>query len=66
MAFLIVRIWLESSWASLVVTLAAMTGRVTLQARPRAALEGTKIYGTFYTTNREEMMVRFKQYKKEM
>lgn len=30
------------------VTLAEMTGRETLQARPRAALEGTKTYGTFY------------------
>lgn len=29
------------------VTLAEMTGRETLQARPSAALEGTKTYGTF-------------------
>jgi hypothetical protein len=42
-----VLIWLDSSWASLVVTLAAITGRVTLQARPSAAFDGTKMYGTF-------------------
>ena len=48
MASLILRIWLWSSRASLVVTLAAMTGRDTLQARPRAAFDGIKTYGTFY------------------
>lgn len=31
------------------VTLAEITGLDTLQARPRAALEGTKTYGTFYS-----------------
>lgn len=35
-------IWLCSSLASLVVTLAAMTGLDTPQARPNAVLEGTK------------------------
>ena len=43
----IVWIWLESSLFSLVVMLAAMTGLVTPHARPRAALELTKMYGTF-------------------
>lgn len=43
----IVLIWLESSLFSFVVTLAAMTGRVTPQARPSAALDSTKMYGTF-------------------
>ena len=41
-AFLTVIIWLMSSLDSEVVTLAAMTGRVTPQARPRAALDGMK------------------------
>lgn len=40
--FLIAVIWLLSSRSSLVVTLAAMTGRETPQARPRAVLEGRK------------------------
>lgn len=39
---LIVSIWTLSSRASLVVMLAAMTGRETPQARPRAVFEGTK------------------------
>lgn len=42
MASLTLRIWLCSSRASLVVTLAAITGRETLQARPKAALDGMK------------------------
>lgn len=42
-----VRIWLLSSFDSFVVTDAAITGLVTLQARPNAALEGTYTYGTF-------------------
>lgn len=41
-AFLTVWIWLDSSFDSPVVTLAEMTGLETSQARPRAALEGTK------------------------
>ena len=53
MANLMLRIWLWSSRASLVVTLAAMTGRDTLQARPRAALDGMKMYGTFYKFERQ-------------
>ena len=44
---LIVLIWLESSLFSFVVMLAAMTGRVTPQARPSAALDSTNTYGTF-------------------
>ena len=48
MSCLMVWIWLESSLFSFVVMLAAMTGLVTPQARPSAALEGTKTYGTFY------------------
>jgi len=35
-------IWLDSSFDSPVVTLAAITGLDTLQARPTAALEGKK------------------------
>jgi hypothetical protein len=46
-AFFIVVTWLCSSLDSLVVTLAAITGRETLHARPRAAFDGTKMYGTF-------------------
>jgi len=30
---------------------AAITGRETPQARPRACLDGTKTYGTFYINN---------------
>lgn len=41
-AFLIVVIWLDSSFDSPVVTLAEITGLETLQARPRAALDGRK------------------------
>lgn len=41
-ASLTVWIWLCSSRASLVVTLAATTGRETPHARPSAVLEGTK------------------------
>lgn len=41
------------------VTLAEMTGLDTLHARPRAAFEGTKTYGTFWlsgsTTSRQEI-----------
>jgi hypothetical protein len=33
-------------------THAAMTGRETPQARPRAVLEGTKTYGTFLSSQR--------------
>ena len=47
MASLIVWIWLCSSRASLVVTLAATTARDTPQARPSAILDGTNTYGTF-------------------
>lgn len=39
---MIVSIWLRSSRASLVVMDAAMTGRETPHARPRAVLDGTK------------------------
>jgi hypothetical protein len=46
-ACLIVVTWLCSSLDSLVVTLAAITGRETLHARPRAAFDGTNMYGTF-------------------
>lgn len=42
-----VMIWAFSWLPSLVVTEQAITGRDTPQARPRAALEGTKTYGTF-------------------
>src|ERR1700733_11392987 len=47
MASLTVLIWLCSSLDSLVVTLAEITGLETLHARPRAAFDGTKTYGTF-------------------
>ena len=39
---------LESSLFSLVTTLAAITGLETPQALPRAALEATKTYETFW------------------
>lgn len=55
MASLMLRIWLWSSRASLVVTLAEMTGRDTLQARPRAAFDGMKTYGTFYKENKHQI-----------
>jgi len=42
-AFLTVVIWLDNSLDSPVVTLAEMTALETLQARPRAALEGKKM-----------------------
>ena len=51
------RIWLWSSRTSLVVTLAAMTGRDTLQARPRAAFDGMKTYGTFYGNDEHQIGV---------
>ena len=51
MALLIVSSWLWSSRCSDVVTLAAITGRETLQARPKAALDSTKMYGTFCGTH---------------
>lgn len=41
-----------NSLASLVVTLAAMTGLETPQARPNAVLEGKKTYGTFLSSHR--------------
>jgi hypothetical protein len=40
---LVVSIWLDNSFDSPVVMLAAMTGLETLQALPSAALEGTKM-----------------------
>jgi hypothetical protein len=43
MAIFMVLTWLDNSFDSLVVTLAAITGRETLQARPRAAFDGTKM-----------------------
>ena len=57
---LIVWIWLESSLFSLVVMLAAMTGLVTPHARPSAAFELTKMYGTFCNmwSNRERSAPR--------
>lgn len=39
------------------VTLAAMTGLDTLHARPRAALEGMKTYGTFCKAESQQSMV---------
>lgn len=40
-------IFSASSLFSLVITLTAMTGREIPQARPSAALDATKTYGTF-------------------
>lgn len=47
---LIARIWVFNSLASLVVTLAAMTARLTPQARPIAVLLGKNTYGTFLSS----------------
>lgn len=45
---LMVRMRLESSLFSFVVTLAAITGLETPQALPRAAFDAMKMYETFY------------------
>ena len=47
MASLILSVWGLSWLASLLVMLHAMTGRETPAARPSAAFDGTKTYGTF-------------------
>jgi hypothetical protein len=46
-----------NSLASLVVTLAAITGLLTPQARPRAVLDGRKTYGTFLSSQRRGLDV---------
>jgi hypothetical protein len=60
---LIAVIWLDNSLDSPVVTLAAMTGLDTLQARPRAALEGKKMYGTFCEAEKNKVNIKHGRFK---